>query len=105
MQKHDEKDWESLLKTGLDQVSDLGDEEPPNLASLQMLVSDVQAEQRRSLYADLLRFWAVAAVLLSALAWVWLRQPVFILALQGSVALLSLVGAGLWYLGGRRAAE
>lgn len=105
MSKETENDWERLLKRGLDQVADLGDEAPPELGALQMLVADVQAGQRRRLYADLLRFWAVAAVVLTGLAWALLRQPVFFLALQGVVGLLSLVGAGLWHAGGRRVTE
>lgn len=105
MSKHEERDWEALLKQGLDQVADLKDEEQPDLAALQMLVADVQADQKRSLYADLFKFWAVAAVLLAGLAFALLREPVFFLAFQGAVAFLSLAGAGLWYTGRRRVYE
>lgn len=105
MSKHEERDWEALLKQGLDQVADLKDEEPPDLAALQMLVADVQADQRRTLYADLLRFWAVAAVVLAGLALAVLREPVFFLAFQGILGILALAGAALWYTGRRRAYE
>lgn len=108
MRRHDEEGrehWEALLKQGIDQLSDLGEEEPPNLAALQMLVADVQAEGRRKLYLDLLKFWAVAAVLLTGAAWALLREPVYFLLLQGVVALLSLVGAGLWYTSRKRVME
>lgn len=105
MRKDEEKDWEALLKEGLEQIANLDEEEPPNLAALQMLVVDVTAEQRRQLYADLLKFWAAAAVILAGLAWALLRQPVFFLALQGVVGFISLAGAGLWYANWRRAAE
>lgn len=109
MSDHDDPtkraDWERLLKQGLDQASDLRDEEPPNLAALQMLVAETQAEQRRQLYADLFKFWAVAAMLLAGLAFALLREPVYFLAFQGAVAVLSLAGAGLWYTGLRRVTE
>jgi type VI protein secretion system component VasF len=105
MGKQDEKDWEALLRRGLDQVADLGGEEPPDLAALQMLVADVQAEQRRRLYRDLLAFWAVAAVLLAGLALALVREPAGFLAFQGVVAVLSLIGAGVWYTGWRRVTE
>ena len=109
MSNHDEQagraDWERLLKQGLDQVGDLGDEQPPNLGALQMLVAETQLEQRRQLHADLLKFWAAAAMLLAGLAFALLREPVYFIAFQGAVTLLSLVGAVLWYAGVRRVTE
>jgi hypothetical protein len=105
MDKRDEQDWEALLKRGLDQVADLGGEEPPDLAALQMLVADVQAEQRRELYRDLLAFWAVAAVLLTGIALALVRAPAGFLAFQGGVALVSLIGGWAWYTGSRRVTE
>ncbi|MFZ5824401.1 MAG: YxlC family protein [Bacillota bacterium] len=109
MSSHDDQTgqpgWERLLKQGLDRVGDLGDEQPPNLGALQMLVAATQAEQRRQLQADLLKFWAVAAMLLAVLAFAYLEEPVYFIAFQGAVTLLSLVGAVLWYAGARRVTE
>lgn len=98
-------DWENLLKQGIDQLSDLKDEEPPNLAALQMLVAQTQIEQRRQFYGDLLAFLAMAAMLLTSLAFALLREPVYFLVFQGAGAVLSVLGAGAWYTGQRRAAK
>lgn len=70
-----------------------------------MLVAEKRAEQRQQLHADLLKFWAVAAMLLAGLAFALLREPVYFLAFQGAMAVLSLVGAGLWYTGAGRVTE
>ncbi len=96
---------DELLRQGLDRVSDLGDEQPPNLGDLQMLVASVQAEQRQKLYGDLLKFWGVAAVLLAAILLAFQRSPIAFLVFQGAVGLLSLIGAGLWYVGRKQVAE
>lgn len=90
--------WEEQLRQGLDVLSDLGDEQPPNLAALQMLVADVQREQRRRLTRDLSLFWLCAASLLAVGLFVISRQPVYFLALQGLV----LLAAGATWLAGSR---
>jgi len=96
---------EQLLREGLDRVSDLGDEQPPDLGNLQMLVATVQAEQRQRLRADLLKFWGVAAVLLTALLFGFMRSPTAFLFFQGAAGLLSLVGVGLWYASRKQVTE
>lgn len=93
--------WEADLRRGLDALSDLGDEQPPDIAGLQMLVADVQREQRRTLVRDLLLFWGVAAVILTVVMYVSSRNPVFFLVLQG-MAIVGMVAAGIGYLGVRK---
>jgi hypothetical protein len=91
--------WEEHLRQGLDALSDLGDEQPPNLANLQMLVANVQQEQRRTTLRDLLLFWICALALLTGGLYAVSRQPAYFVALQGLV----LVGAGAaWFTGARR---
>ncbi|MDF2627156.1 MAG: hypothetical protein K0R39_987 [Symbiobacteriaceae bacterium] len=90
--------WEDHLRQGLDLLSDLGDEQPPNLANLQMLVASVQQEQRRTTLRDLALFWTCALALLSGGLYVVSRQPVYFLALQGLIFL----GAGAAWLSGSR---
>lgn len=91
--------WEDHLRQGLDALSDLGDEQPPNLADLQMLVASVQQEQRRTTLRELALFWICALALLSGGLYAVSRQPAYFLALQGLV----LAGAGAaWLTGGRR---
>lgn len=97
-------DWEALLRDGLDQMAAIA-EEPPQIAALQMLVADVQQAQRQQLRADLVKFGAVAVLLLSLLLWGFLRAPLSMLIAQGSLAMLSLVGAGLWHAGRKRVME
>lgn len=97
MNEHDQNPaWEEQMRQGLDQLSDLGHEEPPNLAALQMLVVEVQAEQRRKLKADLLKFWGVGVTLLTFALAASAREPLYFLAWQGAAALLGLVGALAW---------
>lgn len=90
--------WEEHLRQGLDAISDLGDEQPPDLANLQMLVADVSREQRRKTLRDLALFWLCASALLAGGLYAVSRQPVYFLALQGLV----LLAAGAAWLGGRR---
>lgn len=91
--------WEDHLRQGLDALSDLGDEQPPNLANLQMLVASVQQEQRRTTLRDLMLFWVCALALLAGGLYAVSRQPVYFVALQGLVVL----GAGaVWFTGARR---
>lgn len=78
--------WEEHLRHGLDALSDLGDEQPPNLAGLQMLVVQVQQEQRRQTLRDLALFWLCALLILGALYVVVARQPVYYLVAQGVTA-------------------
>jgi hypothetical protein len=93
--------WEAELRRGLDAISDLGDEQPPDIASLQMLVADVQREQRRHLVRDLVLFWACAAVILTALLYALSRNPVYFLVLQG-IAVVGTLAAGLGFLTARK---
>lgn len=97
--------WERQLRQGLDAIADMSQEEPPNLADLQMLVADVQAEQRRQLGADLLKFWGVAAVMLSLALSASAHWPAYFLAWQAATALLLLVGALAWRSGRKRVVE
>jgi len=90
--------WEEHLRQGLDTLSDLGDEQPPELANLQMLVADVQREQRRQTARDLALFWLCAVALLAGGLYAVSRQPVWFLVLQGMV----LLAAGAAWLGRRR---
>jgi hypothetical protein len=90
--------WEDELRQGLDAMTDLGAEQPPNLADLQLMVAQVQAEQRRTAVRDLLLFWTVALVLLTGGLYLFSREPVFFLALQGVLA-VAMVGAGLVWAG------
>lgn len=92
------EEWEEHLRQGLDALSDLGEEQPPSLANLQMLVADVQREQRRSTLRDLALFWLCAVALLGGGLFVVSRQPVFFLALQGLV----LLAAGVAWVGARK---
>lgn len=106
MNEHDRNaEWEEQLRQGLDQLSDLNHEEPPNLAALQMLVVEVQAEQRRKLKADLLKFWGVGVTLLTFALAASARQPLYFLAWQGAAALLLLAGAFAWRGGKKRVME
>lgn len=97
--------WEEQLRRGLDAMSDLGEEQPPDLAALQMLAASVLAEQRRKLTADLLRFWAVAVTLLCLALILASRRPVYFLVWQGAAALLLLIGALAWRGGRKRVIE
>jgi hypothetical protein len=93
--------WEADLRRGLDAISDLGDEQPPNLAALQMLVADVQREQRRRLVRDLVLFWACAAVILTGLLYALSRNPIYFLVLQG-IAVVGTLAAGLGFVTARK---
>ncbi|HYF94646.1 MAG TPA: YxlC family protein [Symbiobacteriaceae bacterium] len=90
--------WEEHLRQGLDALSDLEGEQPPGLADLQMLVADVQRDQRRRTLRDLALFWLTAGALLTGGLYAVSRQPVYFLALQGLV----LLAAGAVWVGGRR---
>ncbi|HWI53059.1 MAG TPA: YxlC family protein [Symbiobacteriaceae bacterium] len=90
--------WEEQIRQGLDRLADLGDEQPPELANLQMLVADVQRDQRRQTVRDLALFWLCAVALLTGGLYAVSRQPVYFLALQGLV----LLAVGVVWLGGRR---
>lgn len=93
-------DWEESLRRGLDTVSDLSGEEPPRLETLQMLVTQVQREQRRQTVRDLLLFWAVAAVILSGVFYAMSRQPVWFFIAQG-VILAGMVASAAVHMRGR----
>lgn len=102
--RNQQDEWEGLLREGLDQLAVI-EEEPPQIAALQMLVADVQQAQRKQLRADLLKFGGVAVLLLSVILYGFLRAPLSMLIAQGSLALLSLVGVGLWHAGSKRVME
>lgn len=93
--------WEEQLRAGLDQLSDLGQEEPPNLADLQMLVVQVQREQKSRTLRDLALFWLCAVALLAGGLYAFSRQPTYFMLLQGA-AMVGLVAAGAVHLGRER---
>lgn len=93
--------WEAALRRGLDQMADLGDESPPSVAELQLLVAEVQLVERRRALRELALFWGCAGVVLTALLYALAQRPVAFLAVQGAAGMLLLLGAGAW-LGLRR---
>jgi len=90
------EDWEKQLRDGLDAASDLGAQAPPNLADLQMLVVQVQQEQRAQTLRDLALFWGCAAILIAGGLYTLQRQPWAYLVFQVTLAsvLLAVVGLG-----------
>lgn len=86
--------WETELAQALDRLSDLGDEAPPNVAAIQMLVLEVQREERRKAARDLLLFLACAAIILSGVIYTLAERPGVFLALQaGALLALAAVAA------------
>jgi Na+/H+ antiporter NhaD/arsenite permease-like protein len=100
----DREPWEDALRQGLDAIADPGAEEPPNVAGLQMLVAQVQREQRRATLRDLALFWGCALVLLTAGLYAFSRQPGYFVALQG-LAAVGLLAAAVLYLAQRKRVE
>lgn len=98
-------DWESQLRQGLDALSDTGQEEPPNVADLQMLVASVQAEQRQQLRSDLLKFWGVGVLLLTLALAISAQRPIYFIAWQGIATLLLIAWALAWRGGKKRVTE
>lgn len=89
-------DWERKLKEGLDGLSDLGTEEPPTLAELQMLVLAIQREQRQQLVRDLTLFLLCAISFLGLAFYVVASRPIFFLVWQGGAVVALLVAALYW---------
>lgn len=75
--------WEDQLRQGLDALSDLGGEQPPNIANLQMMVAQVQQEQRARTLRDLSLFWLCGLLVLGVLYVMITREPLAFLILQG----------------------
>lgn len=94
--------WEAELCGGLDRLSDLGGEEPPNVAALQMLVLHVQQESRRQTMRDLLLFWACAAAILSGVVYAMAALPLLFVLLQVGVIIAMVMGLVVWRAQGRR---
>lgn len=93
--------WEEQLREGLDALSDLGAEEPPNLADLQMLVVQVQREQRQQLLRDLTLFWLCGLTVLAVVFYLISRSTVYFVAIQG-LALVGLAATGAGFLRSRK---
>lgn len=83
--------WEDTLVRGLYRFSDLTDEDPPNVAALQMLVARVQWEERRRAVRDLLLFLMSAFAILGALVCTLAASPGLFLASQ-AVSVIVLLG-------------
>ncbi|HEY3366710.1 MAG TPA: YxlC family protein [Symbiobacteriaceae bacterium] len=96
MKPDGKSDWEAQLRAGLDAISDLNGEEPPRLETLQMLAVEVQREQRRETLRDLVRFWAVAVVILAGVLYPMSRQPVWFFIAQGVGLVGLLVSAAIF---------
>ncbi|HEY8345690.1 MAG TPA: YxlC family protein [Symbiobacteriaceae bacterium] len=91
-----------MLHEGLDRLSAPVDEEsPPDLGALLMLVHNVQQAQRQELLRDLMRFLAVAALILSGGLWAMLQFPLYYLVTQGVLAVGLTIGAAVWQTEGR----
>jgi hypothetical protein len=97
--------WADELRRGLAAVADLGDEQPPDLAALQLLVARVRAEQRRELRRDLLRFWGLAVLVLTGALVVVSRQPAWFLVGQALLAGVLLAVGVLAIFQGKRVVE
>ena len=93
--------WEEALRQGLDAMADLGAEEAPDVADLQLLVAQVQREQRRTTLRDLALFWGCALGLLAGGLSGFSRQPVYFFALQAGVT-VALLAAALLHVGQRK---
>ena len=93
--------WEEQLRQGLDAIADQGAGDPPNLADLQMLVVQVQREQRQQLVRDLTLFWLGSLLVLGVVLYLFSRSPVYFMAIQ-AVAVVGPAAAGLIYLANRR---
>lgn len=78
----DEAAWEAELAEALDQLSDLGAEAAPDVADLQMLVAQVQREERRKAVRDLLLFWACGLVVMGGVLYTLTARPGLFVALQ-----------------------
>lgn len=100
----DDRQWEELLRRGLDARSDLGDEQPPSVAGLQLLVAEVQREQRRQTARDLALFWLCGAVVVGGAVLLAVREPVYFLVWQGVAAAGGAVAALLWRRAGQKEA-
>jgi len=100
-----ENSWEKQLKQGLDTLSDVSREEPPNLADLQMLVAQVQREQRQQTGRDLALFWLAALLTVSLAMFVFSQRPVYFLVFQGLVFVCLLGGGVVWLTGRKRVTE
>lgn len=95
--------WERLLRKGLDGLSaPVEEESPPDLGALIMLVEDVQRAQRQALMRDLLRFVAVAALVLFGGLWAMLQFPLYYLIVQAALAVVLAAGAAVGRFEGRR---
>ncbi len=95
--------WERTLREGLDALAGaVDDERPPELGAMILLVRDVQRQQREALRRDLLRFLAVAGLILCGWLWASLRFPAYFLAAQAVLAVAVAAGAALVHAGGRR---
>lgn len=99
--RNDATRWEEQLRQGLDLLSDLGAEEPPNLADLQMLVVQVQREQRQQLMRDLALFWLCGLTVLAVIFYLVSRSPAYFMAIQG-LALVGLAATGAGFLRSRK---
>lgn len=93
--------WEGQMRQGLDALSDLGGEQPPGIADLQMLVAQVQREQRARTLRDLLLFWLCGLLVLSVLYVLMTREPLAFLILQVAAVVVPL-GALAVTLQGRK---
>jgi len=100
-QHNDAAPWEEQLRQGLDTLADLGAEEPPNLADLQMLVVQVQREQRQQLLRDLSLFWLCGLTVLAVVFYLISRSPAYFVAIQG-LALVGLAATGAGFLRSRK---
>lgn len=88
--------WQADLAHTLDQLAELGDEAPPNVADLQLLVLQVQREERRRATRDLLLFLGCAVAVVSGVLYTLTELPGLFLALQVGVvvALVALARRG-----------
>lgn len=88
--------WEQTIDRELSALSDLSQEEPPSVAALQLLVSQVQREGRQQTARDLLLFWLCAAAVLGGLLYALGQVPLIFLALQGAAVTVGLACAVIW---------
>lgn len=96
-------DWERDLREGLDGLlKPMEEEAPPDVAALQMLVQQVQREQRRTLQRDLALYALISvAILVSTLYSLW-QYPVYYLIAQVILGISLMAGALIWRSEGRR---